>query len=60
MYGYLQSFASRIGSFFEYVFCRFAGKRKKYKNNDDCDDVISYDDIYGNRETAMCVSLLEA
>ena len=61
MYKYIQALGSKISSFFGYIFKKFTTKQKKYKTDDNEDEIVWYDNIYyDNNKNFMHVNLLDA
>jgi hypothetical protein len=59
MYKYIRLFGCKITSLFNYILEIFSLKRKKYKKDDD-DNNISYDNIYHDDiENVFYISLVE-
>ena len=60
MYSYIKSIGSKISSFFSYIL-NCTTMRKKYKTDDDEDEIVWYDNIYydNNNKQFLHVNLLE-
>jgi len=60
MYSYIKSIGSKMSSFFSYIL-NCMPMRKKYKTDDDEEEIVWYDNIYcdNNNKQFLHVNLLE-